>query len=78
MTKEVESMNKSTITPIVIAFILVVALFLLFGGGAMMNNMMGSATMGGITWIWFPTLLTFVLGVLIGWILFRKKADQSH
>jgi lipopolysaccharide export LptBFGC system permease protein LptF len=66
-------MNKSRITTVVIAFIVVVALFLLFGGGAMMNNMMGSGTMGGITWMWFPTLLTFLLGVLVGWILFRKK-----
>jgi hypothetical protein len=65
--------NRSKNTPLVIAFIVVVALFLLFGGGAMMNSMMGSGSMGGITWMWFPTLLTFFLGVLLGWILFRKK-----
>jgi hypothetical protein len=75
MMKEVKSMSKSRITPLVIAFILVVALFLLFGGGAMMNDMLGSATMGGTTWMWFPTLLTFVFGVLVGWIVFRKKTD---
>jgi TRAP-type mannitol/chloroaromatic compound transport system permease large subunit len=75
-TKEVHSMNKSKRTPLAIAFIVVAVFFLIFmafGGGAMMNTMMGSATMGGITWMWFPTLFTFVLGVFIGWLLFRKK-----
>lgn len=66
-------MNKSKGTPLVIALIIVVVLFLLFGGGAMMNNMMGSGTMGGITWMWFPTSITFVLGILLGWLLFRRK-----
>ena len=70
-------MKKSRITPVVIAFILVFALFLLFGGGAMMNDMMGSATMGGITWMWFPTSITFLLGILLGWLLFRKKTERK-
>ena len=73
MTKEIKSVNKSKNTGLVVGFIVMVALFLLFGGGAMMNNMMGSGSMGGITWMWFPTLITFVLGILLGWILFRKK-----
>lgn len=70
-------MKRSRITPIVIAFIVIFALFLLFGGGAMMNDIMGSATMGGITWMWFPTSITFVLGILFGWLLFRKKTERE-
>jgi hypothetical protein len=29
--------------------------------------------MGGISWMWIPTLLTIALGVLIGWAIFGKK-----
>ena len=76
--KEIKSMNKSRVTPVVIVVVIVVALFLLFGGGAMMKTVMGSGTMGGITWMWFPTLVTFLLGVLVGWLLFRKRTDAGQ
>ena len=83
-------MNATTKTPLIIAFVVVTALFLLFGIGAMTgammntgwmgtgwmgwNGMMGNGMMGGISWMWIPTLLTLGLGVLLGWVIFGKKA----
>jgi hypothetical protein len=61
-------MNATVRTTLVVAFVVVVILFLLFGGG-----MMGGGMMGGISWMWIPTLLTLGLGVLLGWVLFGKK-----
>ncbi len=64
---------------LVVAFGVVVLLFLLFTGGiatgAMMSGgMMGSGMMmGGMSWMWVPTLLTLGLGVLIGWAIWAKK-----
>lgn len=71
-------MNESNKTPLVIAFVVVVVLFLIFGGGtmtgSMMNGgMMGRGWIGGFSWMWIPTLLTLGLGVLLGWIIFGKK-----
>ncbi len=62
-------MNATRKTTLIIAFVVVVALFLLFGGGAMTgtmmsSGMMGSGSMGGINWMWIPTLLTLGLGGL--------------
>lgn len=71
-------MNESSKTPLVIAFVGVVVLFLIFGGGAMTGSMMsggmmGHGRIGGFSWIWIPTLLTLGLGVLLGWLIFGKK-----
>ena len=71
-------MKESNKTPLVIAFVVVVVLFLLFGGGAMTGSMMNSGMMGhgwtgGYSWMWIPTLLTLGLGVLLGWLIFAKK-----
>lgn len=71
-------MNSTARTVLVIAFIVVVVLFLLFGGGMatgaiMSGGMMGGGMMGGISWMWIPTLLTVGLGVLIGWAIWGKK-----
>ncbi len=72
-------MNESSKTPLVIAFVVVVVLFLIFGGGAMTGSMMGGGMMGqgwingGFSWMWIPTLLTLGLGVLLGWVIFGKK-----
>jgi hypothetical protein len=65
-------------SPLVIAFIVIILLFLLFGGGAMTNGMMndgahGTGWMGERSWMWTPTLLTLCLGVALGWIIFKKK-----
>ena len=63
-------MNEKNKTGLVIFFVVVVGLFLLFGGGAMtgatMNGgRMGSGMMGGISWMWIPTLITLGIGVLL-------------
>jgi hypothetical protein len=71
-------MNTTTNTPLVIAFVVVIVLFLVFGGGAMTGRMMnggmhGSGGMGERSWMWFPALLTLGLGVVLGWAVFKKK-----
>ena len=73
-------MNESSSkTPLIIALVAVVVLFLIFGGGAMTGSMMGGGMMGqggingGFSWMWIPTLLTLALGVLLGWLIFGKK-----
>ena len=73
-------MNTTTNTPLVIAFAIVVVLFLLFGGGAMTGGMMsdgvhGTGWMGDRGWMWTPTLVTLCLGVVLGWVLFNKKKE---
>ena len=71
-------MNATNKTVLIIAFVVVVVLFLLFGGGAMTGatlsgGMMGSGRMGGISWMWIPTLITLGIGILLGWAVFGKK-----
>lgn len=71
-------MNSSTKTALVIAFVVAVLLLLLFGGsmatGTMMSGgMMGNGNMGGFSWMWIPTLLVFVLGVVLFSVIFGKK-----
>ena len=75
-------MNTKNNTPLVIAFIVVVVLFLLFGGGAMTGGMMNGGMHNGYNengwmsnrgWMWFPTLITLGLGVVLGWGFFKKK-----
>jgi len=82
-------MTESNNTILVIAFIFVVVLVLIFGGGAMTGSMMGGGMMGpggiggyrmgqgwiggGFSWMWIPTLLTLGLGVVLGWVIFGKK-----
>jgi hypothetical protein len=65
-------------SPLVIVFVVVVLVFLLFGGGAMSGGMMnngghGSGWMGERSWMWTPTLVTLCLGIVLGWIIFKKK-----
>ena len=71
-------MNTTNKTILVITFVVVIVLFLLFGGGAMTGatlsgGMMGSGMMGGISWMWIPTLITLGIGILLGWAIFGKK-----
>jgi len=71
-------MNESSKTPLVVAFVVVVVLFLIFGGGTMTGSMMsggmmGQGWIGGFSWMWIPTLLTLGLAVLLGWLIFGKK-----
>ena len=71
-------MNATNNTGLVIALVVVVLLFLLFGGGAMTGTtmsggMMGSGNIGGISWMWIPTVLTLGVGLLLGWAIWGKK-----
>jgi len=76
-------MNESNKTGLIIAFVLVVLLFLVFGGGAMSGSFMGGGMMGGgpigdhgvggFGWMWIPTVITPGIGVLLGWMIFGKK-----
>jgi hypothetical protein len=75
---EINLMNRMNNRFLVIAFLAVVVLFLYFGNGAMMDGGMNgrmseNGWMGSNSWRWFPTIVTFVFIVLIGWQLFRKK-----
>lgn len=71
-------MNATTKNSLVIAFAIVVILFFLFGGGAMTGatlsgGIMGNGAMGGVSWIWVPTLLMLSLGTLLVWVIFGQK-----
>ena len=63
-------MDSTTKTALVIAFVVVALLLLLFGvgmvtGTMMSGGMMGSESMSGINWLWLPTLLVVVLGIVL-------------
>ena len=78
MVQEVNSMNQTNNTALILAFVVVVLLFLFLGGGMatgtmMSGGMMGRGIMGGVSWMWLPTVLTLGLGLLLGWIIFGKK-----
>ena len=71
-------MDATSKTALVIAFVVVALLLLLFGGGMMTGTimsggMMGTGAMGGISWMWFPTVLVFVLGIVLFSVIFGKK-----
>lgn len=72
-------MDATTKTVLGIAFAIVVVLLLLFGGGTMTGatlsgGMMGNGSMGGISWMWMPTLLMLGLGALLVWVIFGQKS----
>lgn len=63
---------------IVIAVIVIIMIFIyFFGSGAMDGGMDGmnynNSWMSGHNWVWIPSIVTLLAGVLIGWLLFRKK-----
>jgi hypothetical protein len=71
-------MDASTKTALVIAFAVAALLLLLFGGGmttgtVMSGGMMGSGSMGGISWMWLPTVLVVVLGIALFSAISGKK-----
>ena len=71
-------MNQTNNTALILAFVVVVLLFLFLGGGMatgtmMSGGMMDRGMMGGLSWMWLPTLLTMGLGLLLGWVIFGKK-----
>jgi len=78
LSKEIHVMDGTAKTALVIAFVVVVLLLLLFGGGmatgtTFSGGMMGSGSMGGISWMWLPTLLVVVLGVALFSLISGKK-----
>ena len=75
-------MNTKNNISLVVAFVVVIVLFLFFGGWGMSGGMMsggmnrgmnGSGWMGGHSWMWAPTLITLFLGIVLGWAIFKKK-----
>jgi hypothetical protein len=75
-------MNTKNNKQLIIAFVVVIVLFLLFGSGAMTGGMMDGGMHNGYNengwmsnrgWMWFPTLITLSIGIVIGWLIFKKK-----
>ena len=71
-------MDATHKTALVIAIAVVALLLLVFGGGmmtgtTMSGGMMGSGSMAGFSWMWLPTLLVVVLGVVLFSVLLGKK-----
>jgi hypothetical protein len=71
-------MKSTNNTSLVVAFVVVIVLFLFFGGGVMTGGMMNSGIhesgwMGERSWMRAPALLTLCLGIVIGWVIFKKK-----
>ena len=75
-------MKTTANATLVIAFVVVVVLFLFFGGWGITGGMMNGGMHGGMnengwmgerTWMWFPTIITLVLGIVLGWAIFKKK-----
>lgn len=75
-------MNIKSNRLLIIAFIVFIVLFLLFGGGAMTGGMMYGGMHTGFNengwmnnrgWMWFPAFITLGIGIVIGWFIFKKK-----
>jgi hypothetical protein len=71
-------MDASIKTPLVIALAVVALLLLFFGGGMSTGTMMsggymGSGSMGGVSWMWLPTALVVVLGIVLFSVISGKK-----
>jgi hypothetical protein len=78
VTQETRIMDAPSKIALVVAFAIAALLLLLFGGGMttgtiMSGGMMGSGSMGGISWMWLPTLLVVALGVALFSALSGKK-----
>jgi hypothetical protein len=75
---EIDLLNKTNNRYLAVSFMVLLVLFLYFGGTAMMQGGMSgrikeNGWIGGNGWGWIPALFTFVLVVFIGWLLIRKK-----
>ncbi len=71
-------MDATNKTPLVIAIVIAAFLLLLFGGGMSTGTMMsggymGSGSMGGVSWMWLPTALIVVLGIVLFSVISGKK-----
>ena len=71
-------MDNTGRTGLFIAIVAVALLLLLFGGGLATGTMMsggymGSGSMGGVSWMWLPTLLVVAIGVVLFSAISGKK-----
>jgi hypothetical protein len=70
--------NTTTNKPLGLALTVVIVLFVFFGSAGMSGvilpgGMNESGWMGGSIRTWAPTLCTILLGVVLGWAIFKKK-----
>ena len=70
-----DTTNKTVLVTIVLVAI---GLMLVFGDGTMIGRMIDGEMFENRlslmnTWLWTPALFTLGLGVIIGWVLFKKK-----
>ena len=78
LSKDTHIMDPKSNTALVIAFVVIALLLLLFGGGMatgtmFSGGMMGSGSMGGVSWMWLPILLVVALGVALFSAISGKK-----
>lgn len=65
---------------LMIVFAFMVSLCALFTGGALSvtiqyTDFSLNGWTGGISWLWVPALLFFVMSILTGWSLYGKKTE---
>jgi hypothetical protein len=63
-------MNATTRTIVIVTLLAIAGLLLLFGGGMvsqvmMSGGMMGGARFGAFGWMWIPSVLVVVFGVML-------------
>jgi uncharacterized Tic20 family protein len=73
-------MNTKTNYPLTLAFIIVLIVFLLLCGGAITMTLMNeeiykNGFFHNVSWLWMPTLIAFLLSMLLGWVLFKDKGS---
>ncbi len=71
-------MDAATRTALVIGLVVVALLLLILGGGMatgtmMSGGMMGVGHMGGVSWMWLPTLLVVAVGVVLLSVISGRK-----
>jgi hypothetical protein len=70
-------MNKTTYAALVVGLIIVFVIFIL-SSPRIINGGMMNGGMNDIGWgqngIWFISIISLLIGVGIGWILFKKKS----
>jgi uncharacterized membrane protein YciS (DUF1049 family) len=71
-------MNNQNKRYLVVTLVVIVVLFLYFGIGILMeggmnSGMHGNSLISNSNWRLFPTIVTLLIGVVIGWLLFKKK-----
>ncbi len=65
-------------TMLIIMLVIIIVLFLYFGSGTILDGGMNigmhkNGWMSGNSWKWFSSIGTIVVGVFVGWLLFRKE-----